>query len=62
MKSSPFDFKYLLLDGNNDADKSFFEEFRFTIANYFLTKEAKLKIHRSDNSSFCLIHLNIRII
>lgn len=62
LKFNPFDFKSLLLDESNEQDENFFNESHFTDTNYFSTKEAKLRISRSESNSYLLLHLFANLI
>ena len=55
-----FDFQKMLNNVSQDADENFFNAFNFRDSQYFTPEESSQNLNSFDQSSFSMLHLNIR--
>ena len=55
-----FDFQKMLNNDSQDAAENFFNAFNFRDSQYFTPEESSQNLNSFDQSSFSMLHLNIR--
>ena len=55
-----FDFERILNNDSQDPDENFFNAFSFKDSQYLTPEESTRNLNHFDNSSFSMLHLNIR--